>query len=374
MKKGILKEDIVIIGGGLGGLIAAIILAKNGRSVVLIEMKAYPFHKVCGEYISNEVKPFLQKENLYPVELKPIDVQRLTLTSVKGKRIDMPLDLGGFGISRYAFDEYLYQKAKSYGVSFRLQEQVLEADYILEKDHFQLTLKSGESLYAAHVIGAFGKRSTLDRTLSRSFIRKRTPYIGVKYHVKGDFERSTIALHLFNGGYCGLNPIENDLFNLCYLGNKQQLRDCGSIRKMEERFLFKNPYLADLFAGAEFVRDQPEVINEINFEPKLPVENHLLMIGDAAGMIAPLCGNGMAIAIHCGKLAAEAILSQQDRISIENQYRKNWNHHFNSRLTVGRTVQRLFDYPLLADPAITLLRKVPYVAKQIMKRTHGEVF
>src|SRR5690554_1549344 len=309
----ITKEDIVIVGGGLGGLTAAFLLAKNGRSVSLIEKKTYPFHRVCGEYISNEVRVFLQKENLFPFELYPAEVSQFRLTTAKGKTLEIRLDLGGFGISRYVFDRYLYQKAQSVGVSFRLQEQVLKTNFIDEANHFELVLQSGETIHADHVIGAFGKRSALDRRLSRSFIHKRSPYIGVKYHIKGDFARDTIAIHHFNGGYCGINPIENNAFNLCYLGNKQQLRDCGSIPKMEQRFLYQNKHLKKLFLDAAFVLDKPEVINEINFDPKLPVENHLLMVGDAAGMIAPLCGNGMAIAIHTGKLAAEALLMNTSR-------------------------------------------------------------
>ncbi|HLW21382.1 MAG TPA: NAD(P)/FAD-dependent oxidoreductase [Cyclobacteriaceae bacterium] len=368
------KEDIVIIGGGLGGLTAAILLAKNGRSVLLIEKKNYPFHRVCGEYISNEVKYFLQSEQLFPSELRPTEVSRFKLTSTSGRSVDMPLDLGGFGISRYAFDDYLYKKAVALGVDFKLQEQVLDTVFLKEKNHFQLELKSGETLYASHVIGAFGKRSTMDRTLNRSFIQKRSPYIGVKYHIKGDFEPDTIAIHAYHGGYCGLNPIENNLFNLCYLGSREQLRECGSIKKMEERFLYKNLHLEKLFAQGEFVRDRPEVINEINFESKEPVENHLLMVGDAAGLIAPLFGNGMAIAIHSGKLAAEAILQNSSRKGIEGQYQENWRCFFENRLATGRLVQKLFSVPRMAELTTALLQRSPFLGRQIMKRTHGKSF
>lgn len=368
------KIDIVIIGGGLGGLTAAILLAKNGRSVTLVEKKNYPFHRVCGEYISNEVKAFLQKENLFPGDLAPTEITRFKLTSSKGRTLDMKLDLGGFGISRYAFDEYLYQKAQSSGVKFRLNEQVEQVEFLPKDDEFRIELRPGEFLLAKHLLGAFGKRSKIDKVLSRSFMDKRTPYIGIKYHIKGDFDPDTIALHHFDGGYCGLNPIENGLFNLCYLGNKNQLRDCGSIAQMEERHLYQNHHLKTLFREAEFIREKPEVINEINFEPKLPVEGHLLMIGDAGGMIAPLCGNGMAIAIHTGKLAAEALMMNTGRQAIEDQYRNSWDHYFKQRLASGRMVQKLFDYPWMAESAIALLHNFPYLAKQIMKRTHGKPF
>lgn len=374
MKAAINKEDVIIIGGGLGGLTAGIILARQGRSVTVIEKRNYPFHRVCGEYISNEVSDFLKKEALFPYNFYPTQISRFRLTTAGGTEVNMPLDLGGFGISRYTFDDFLYQKAKAVGVNFRLQEQVLETDFLNEKDYFQLVLKSGETIYADHVIGAFGKRSVLDRTLERAFLKKRSPYIGVKYHIKGNFEPDVIAIHCYKGGYCGLNPIENGLFNLCYLGSRKQLRDCGSIQKMEERFLYENPSLKKLLTEANFVRDKPEVINEINFEPKLPVENHLLMVGDAAGLIAPLFGNGMAVAIHSGKLAAEAILQNTSRQAVERQYHENWRSIFKNRLAMGRIVQKLFSVPQMAELTSALIQRSPYLGRKIMKRTHGKSF
>src|SRR5690606_13104564 len=130
------NEEIVIVGGGLGGLMAAALLAKKGRSVLLVEKKTYPFHRVCGEYVSNEVQDFLRSENLYPEELNPAKISRFRLTSSQGKAVEMELDLGGFGISRYAFDNFLYQKAMALGVRFLLNTQVEEVSFKEREDKF----------------------------------------------------------------------------------------------------------------------------------------------------------------------------------------------------------------------------------------------
>src|SRR5690606_38168706 len=228
------KEETVIIGGGLGGLTAAALLAKKGRDVLLIEKKSFPFHRVCGVYVSNEVLAFLDKEDLFPAEINPAKITRFRLTSTKGKAVQMDLDLGGFGISRYRFDEFLYQRAKSLGVRFMLNSQVEQLVYLPKTRSFVLDVNNGAKLECQNLIGAFGKRSRIDKTLSRSFIQDRTPYIGVKYHIKGDYEKDLIELHNFKGGYCGINPIEDDQFCLCYLGNKQQLRESGNIPSMEK--------------------------------------------------------------------------------------------------------------------------------------------
>ena len=374
MQTNMKKEDIVIIGGGLGGLTAAALLSKSGRQVLVIEKKQYPFHRVCGEYVSNEVKAFLIKENLHPDALHPAEITRFMLTSTKGKAVELELDLGGFGISRYAFDDFLYRRGKAFGADFMLQTQVDQVDYLPHENHFILELNNGEKRLAQHVIGAFGKRSKIDKKLFRSFINKRTPHIGVKYHIQGDLSRNLIALHNFNGGYCGINPIEGDRFCLCYLGNKQQLREHGNIGIMEKNVLYQNPFIKAVFENSRFLSDKPEVINEINFAPKQPVEGRLLMIGDAAGMIAPLCGNGMAIAIHTGKLAAEALLKNSSRSAIESDYKQSWNKLFKSRLAVGRMIQKLFGAPLISEVAVNLLQKSHFLARQVIKRTHGEIF
>jgi flavin-dependent dehydrogenase len=372
-----LKEtefEVVVIGGGLAGLISSILLAKSGREVMLIEKKTYPFHRVCGEYISNEVVGFLKREGLFPDLVDTPDIHFFEFSDTRGKQVKVPLDLGGFGISRYVLDEWLFQKAKEAGVQSRLGTQVSKLDFDLNEDRFQLNLSDHSQIQARFVIGAFGKRSRLDHVLNRSFVQQRSPYIGVKYHVKTDFVRDTVALHNFEGGYCGLNAIEEDKFNLCYLGSRDQLRHYGTIEEMEQQILWKNPILRRVFLESDFLFDKPEVINEINFEPKQPVEHHMLMAGDSAGLITPLCGNGMAMAIHSGKLAAEALISSSNRQEIESRYRQAWNAEFRHRLWVGRTVQRLFGTKGASIFAGKLLKHVPFFAQQIIKNTHGEPF
>lgn len=365
---------IIVIGGGLAGLVSSILLAKNGKSVLLIEKKSYPFHRVCGEYISNEVLDFLKREGLFPDFVEMPSITRFEFSDTKGRKVRTSLDLGGFGISRYVLDEWLYQRALFFGVEVRTGIQVSKIDFDPKADKFSLALSDLSTLKGDFVIGAFGKRSKLDKALQRSFIQQRSPFIGVKYHLKTNFDRDTVALHNFEGGYCGINAIEEGKFNLCYLGSRNQLRQFGSVEEMERQILWKNPILERIFRESEFLFEKPEVINEINFESKKPVENHILMAGDAAGLITPLCGNGMAMAIHSGKLAAEALMSGRNREEVESIYERNWNVEFRLRLWVGRNVQRLFGNRGASIFARNLIEHVPFFAKQIIKSTHGRPF
>lgn len=366
--------ETVIIGGGLAGLVAANLLAEQKKEVLLIEKKQYPFHRVCGEYISNEALDFLQSHQLLPFGFDLPNITNFLFSDTQGKETQLPLDMGGFGISRYELDSFMYEQAKLKGAEMITGVQVEDLQYDLEKDDFLLTLAGDQQIRAKYLIGAFGKRSKLDKVLDRNFMKKRCPYLGIKYHIITDFDRDTVALHNFEGGYCGINAIEDGKFNLCYLGSRDQLRETGSIAAMEEKYLWKNPKLKKIFQESEFLFEKPEVINEINFDPKSPVENHVLMAGDAAGLITPLCGNGMAIAIQSGKFAAEKILKGGSRERIEESYRKSWEGLFKQRLWVGRKVQSLFGSGQTSAFARRLIHYVPFAARQIVKNTHGQPF
>lgn len=373
------KYDVLIIGGGLAGLINAIQLARAGLSVRLIEKKTYPFHKVCGEYISNEVLPFFHSIGVQPETMQAAQINRLQISSPSGKSVlEMPLDLGGFGLSRYALDHHLYQLAQQAGVGFVLGKSVVSVQFGEEK--FVIGLSDGSICESQLVIGAFGKRDRLDKQLNREFINRRSPYIGVKYHVKikNNFPRDLIALHNFQDGYCGVCAIEGDAYNLCYLTTRDNLKHYGSIEDMENQTLYRNPFMQQIRQCAEFLFEKPEVINEISFAPKRAVEQHILMSGDTAGLITPLCGNGMSMAIRSAHVLSGLITQyfQQDwtRQQLEEAYTRQWQQIFARRLWAGRQIQRLFGQEWISSLAVETLRRFKPAARFMVRQTHGKVF
>ncbi len=374
-------QDVVVIGGGLAGLVSSLELARAGFSVTLVERKTYPFHKVCGEYVSNEVRPYME---LLGVDLNALGAANITqfqLSSPSGRTLSSTLDLGGFGISRYTFDYALYQLGLAAGVKFVLGQQVNTVDFTKSED-FTITLSNGSVLMSRLVIGAFGKRAKLDKTLNREFMNKPSPYIGVKYHVapgplSQPFPDDLIALHNFKDGYCGMSAVENGRYCLCYLTTRDNLRQFGNIPDMERAVLWQNPHLRHVFETYTFLYDKPEVINEVSFAPKRAVENHILMAGDSAGLITPLCGNGMAMAIHGAKvaseLATEFLLNKLSRPNLERLYETRWKALFARRLWVGRTVQRLFGDEWLSELAVSAFGLYKPALRGVMRQTHGEV-
>ena len=371
------QVGVVIIGGGLAGLTCALQLIRQDLEVVVVEKKEYPFHRVCGEYISHEVTPFLRRLGAYPGHFNPPKINKLQLSSVRGNQATLDLPLGGFGISRYQFDHFLYQMAVASGVQFITRKYVQSIEF--KEDLFEITLSDHKKLYSTMAIGAFGKRSVMDKLLDRPFMKKRSPYLAVKYHAKGEFPSDQIALHNFPGGYAGISTVENERLNLCYLASRDSLKEFGEIKGLEEKVLAKNPLLKQAFDSFEFQFEKPLVINEVSFESKQPVEGHILMCGDAAGMITPLCGNGMAMAIHSSSLLAPLIIkffnkTHYKRSHLERDYSILWSQHFKQRLWAGRKIQRLFGGKWASAFAVSLIRNMNPVARYLVSQTHGEVF
>lgn len=368
------NNSILIIGAGLAGLTSAIHLSKMGLSVVIIEKNDFPKHKVCGEYISNEVLPYLQWLGVNPLDLNPTNISKVEFSTVTGKKIEGHLPLGGFGVSRYALDYFLYQKAIANGCQF-IHETVTNVEY--NQYGFKVTLSDATLLNAKIVIGAFGKRSNMDQKLSRNFIQKKSPWLAVKAHYSGEFPADLVGLHNFKGGYCGVSKVENDSINICYLADFDTFKKYKNIEEYQQKVVCQNPNLKIIFENSQLIFEKPLTISQISFARKAAVENHILMIGDTAGLIHPLCGNGMAMAIHSAKIASETIenyfkgvIPSQEKL--EEEYVLQWNHHFKNRLKIGRALAYILQKERLSGILMSGLILFPFLLPLIIKSTHGK--
>ena len=372
--------DVAIVGGGLAGLSLSIQLAKLGHRVVLFEKEKYPFHKVCGEYVSLESWNFLIGLGLDLAKINPPVISILQVSAVNGKISEHTLPLGGFGLSRYKLDHCLVQIARTAGVTVLENTKANQVSF----DGSLFRVETSRQQYKAKLTcGSFGKRSNIDVRWNRRFIiaakSRLNNYIGVKYHIKTNFPPGTIALHNFDNGYCGIVRIEGDKYCLCYLTTAANLQRCkGSVTEMEQTILCQNPHLKSIFSNSEFLYQEPLTISQISFDQKEQVKNHVLMIGDAAGMITPLCGNGMSMALHASKLAANQIdlflKNKITRTDMEQQYCMQWKKQFSGRLKTGRSVQRLFGHKWITNYFIALARRFPKLVDLLIRKTHGEAF
>ncbi len=368
-------SHILIIGGGLAGLTSAIHLAKKDISVTLIEKDTYPKHKVCGEYISNEVLPYFDFLDIDLDAIKSVEISKFTISTQKGHTINSQLPLGGFGISRYTLDYYLWKKAETLGVEL-INDQVIDVQY--RSNGFKIVTQQKRVLTSQYVIGAYGKRSILDKTLKRTFSAKKSPWLAVKAHYRAKFDTDTVALHNFKGGYCGLSKVENDRVNACFLVNYKSFKKHKDIDTFQREIMFQNPHLKTFFNDAKLLFERPITISQVNFEKKKPVENHIFMVGDSAGLIHPLCGNGMAMAIQGAQMLSELLIDNHNKTSaltrkeIEKVYLKQWHKTFSRRLYFGRLLQKVLLNDDLQFLSYKIAHILPSIVPKIIKQTHGD--
>ena len=365
--------DVVIIGGGLAGLTSGIHLSKLGIKVVIIEKNGFPKHKVCGEYISNEVLPYFNWLGIEIRDLKPSKITKMEFSTSSGRAISSDLPLGGFGISRYELDYYLSKIAIQNGCQI-IQDTATDIQFI--KDEFTIYTTNNLKLKSKILIGAFGKRSTIDLKLNRNFIFKKSPWLAVKAHYSGDFPNDLVGLHNFKGGYCGVSKIENNKINICYLVDYQTFKQYKNIEEFQSKIICKNPHLKHVFENSILLFDKSLTISQISFEKKTAVENHIFMVGDTAGLIHPLCGNGMAMAIHSAKIASELVSDFfrhkiESRKELEKKYTQEWNINFNYRLATGRLLAKILRNEKVATFIMKLMIRFTFIVPLIIKQTHG---
>ncbi len=412
--------DIIIIGGGLAGCTAAYHLHQLGFRVLLAEQKVYPCDKLCGEFLSPEAILSLKGMGVWEkIEaLQPAIIEQVLITTQAGNCYRGEMPGGGIGLSRYQLDWTLWAHCESVGVAaiqgFKVQQVTgrWEEGFRVSGGYKE---QSPGTFHARLVIGAFGKRSSLERTLNRRFWKRHHGYIAFKAHFEGIDLQRWVELHSFRGGYCGLCHIEANVpmqalpdlskpnppapfptrereelpspfrggvgrgggtrqINLCLIVKESVFRSVGSNRqRLFDEVLCTNPALRTRLETIHRVSPKFLSIGQIAFARKTCWESDLLMIGDSAGMITPLCGDGMAMAMgaaeRCVPLVADYLRGVISVSQLKEKYLKCWKGEFQGRIRWGKLLQFVLFHPILASSAVALLSRIPRLGQYLIEHT-----
>jgi menaquinone-9 beta-reductase len=366
--------DVAIIGGGVAGCSAAIHLARRGVNAVLFESKTYPHHKVCGEFLSPECGDLLNDLGVMPDVLvhRPPALDTIRFVTPGGVEWTTRLEEDALGLSRYALDDLLMRQARDLGVEVHEHTTVQNIQKTNGKPFLlDVHTHSGDSdcVEAQVVIAAHGKRSRVDTALNRSFLRRSQPFVGLKAHFRGPHTGTRIDLFTFPGGYCGMSAVEGGVVNVCLLVQQDVFHRAGGVNEFVAWMASQNPLLGEWLAQAEMLYPRWLSISQVTFAPKNPVEGGLLMAGDSAALIAPLAGNGMAMALRSGEMAARYAAELLSGTQTLDAYAHEWRAAFGERLRLAGFLQAVLLRPALLEPGLRLLNTIPALGSYFVHHT-----
>ncbi|MCP9771167.1 FAD-dependent monooxygenase [Synechococcus sp. Tobar12-5m-g] len=372
-------HDAIIIGAGLAGCGLAIQLAQQGQRVLLLEQQRYPTHKLCGEFLSTEVTAIFERLGILEAvqAAGAVPIRRASLTTCTGESFRTHLPGTALGLSRYALDRILWQRALEVGATCLDRTPVTAIDGNLAEG---FTVSTAAGFHRARLaFGAYGKCSRLDRQRGRRFAARPNPFVAVKGHYTGLSLAETVELHAFPGGYCGLSEIEAGVINVCWIGHGGLMRSAAAGLPPTEPFsravLRRNSSLASRLEAMTPVAGASQALGQISFALKGTFDDDLWMIGDTAGMIAPLCGDGMAMALGSADLALPIALAflggHIEPKLVKGRYRQGWNRAFRRRLQLGRCLQQGLLHPAVARLAVGLCGSRPALGDALIRATRG---
>ncbi|XJJ70422.1 FAD-dependent monooxygenase [Novosphingobium sp. BL-8A] len=331
--------DTLVIGAGLAGSAAACLLAQAGRLVHLIDRETGPHHKVCGEFLSEEALAHLSQLGLEPEALGGEPIGRVRLVC-GGMVAETALPFRAIGLSRHALDEALVARAAAAGARLERGVRVLRLDG--GTAHTSCGAMTGDA-----VVLATGKLPVREREGAAAH-RVHDGFVGFKMHYRLAPQasarlRGTILLALLDGGYAGLQMVEDGRANLCLVIRRSRLARLGGGWEDLPEWLDGARELAAMLRDAEPLFARPATIANLAYGmPPAPEEGDpLFRLGDRWAMTASLTGDGMAIALRSAFVAARCITAGEG----SNAYRQRMAAQAGTQVARAMTVQNAMAFP-----------------------------
>lgn len=379
------RVEIAVVGAGPAGGCAAGLLAQAGWAVALFERDTFPRDKVCGEFLSPESIDVLEQvgclEKFLGCNPSVMHSARFATESTVGPTVALPEPARG--LSRRRLDEMLFEHAETCGALCvegadvrRIEPRVGEPARL----RVRCTKTGGvKELRADVVVAAYGRRTRIDRQLDRPFFDRRSRWVAFKRHHRctdgADVRdlKGCVELHAFDGGYCGVSFVEDDVVNVCAMFDRQLLRRPGVDGMEFWEFLRRgNSALARRLSQLRPVADRRTMaVAQIPLGPRQRrAEEGVFFIGDAAGMIAPLAGDGQAMALQSATDLA-GLLNRRLPRRPHRQWNRLWRRRYGLRVGLGRWLQKAAVRPSVADPLVGLLGRFPPAAKALVSLTRA---
>lgn len=373
--------DLGIVGGGPAGTAAAIEARRRGLRVVLWDRDRFPRDKVCGEFLSPESVPFL-KDQIPTAMARAAVIRRSEFISPKGRARAFWFPSPGRGLSRHVLDEALWRAAAAAGAEVRERNGVQRLRRLepatARSGGWEVEPESGPTSMVRALLLACGRWWTIDGVPSPARENRNEaagPWMGAKAHFRGVLPRDAVEMYYFPGGYCGLAPVEDGLYNACCLIHRSVVRS-GNAKSLDDFAAWlggvtRHPMLDARLQGAT------QVTPTVSTAPLRPARrraalNDTLIAGDAAGFLDPFTGDGISMAVHSGCLAAVELAKAWSAEGVDfkraaQRYRHQMNGAVRRSYLVAGLLRRLVCAPARVQSSAAAA--LQWIGKRLLAET-----
>lgn len=357
--------EALVIGGGVAGAAVATHLARAGRAVILIERKSEAYDKVCGEFVSSEAALYLRSLNIDLQKLGAVQISTVRLY-VRDKVVAARLPFPAFSISRRVLDEALLSAASTSGAK-ALRGRAVRSLRSLD-NQWIAHLDDGDKVAGADAFLATGKHDLKGRKRPQGV---QGDLIAFKMHYRLSPAQiaalgSSVELFLFPGGYAGLELVENSIANLCLV-----IRMCHFAELDHSWELLVSALRSDFVSlhhrltGADPCWNRPLAIASIPYGYVRRFADGLWHLGDQAGVIPSFSGDGIAIALHSARLAAEYYVAGKS----PSQFQGRLARDIAEQVRRATLISRMLVNPSGQAIAIALARIFPDLLRVVARCT-----
>lgn len=363
--------DVLIAGAGPAGALAAIVLARRGARVLVVDRARFPRHKLCGDTLNPGALALLRHQGLAHLADAGLPLTGMIVTGPTGARVvgDYGSGLAGRSLTRSVFDASLVEAAAAAGAQVQEGVKVVGA---LFDDRSPSAIVRGALLEhrgrrmrvpALITIAADGRRSTLG--VATGLLRHPDAprrWAAGAYFTGVDGLGARGEMHVRRGHYIGVAPLPGGMANVCYVSADR--RGFDDPATMMLRTIAADVQLRDRFRAAERVSDVT-VVGPLAVDASTAGMPGLLLAGDAAGFVDPMTGDGMRLALHGGLLAAAVALDvlADPTLAGHELLARRRRDAFGRKLLVNRRLRALVARPSLVGAAAIVARTAPAVVR-----------
>ncbi len=348
--------DVAVVGAGPAGSFAAYLLGRAGKKVLLIDKNKDPVRKVCGEYLCPRGVALINGSGAGTALRESLPINGMKMVTPRGTTVhsSFPLQASGRAVNRKIFDNHLLELAKSQGVELRLGVTV--GDLRRAEHGWTLATNRGD-FSASFVIGADGRGSRISKIFDNDRENKDRR-VAVHCFVNSERDNDRFGeMHMFaDSSYIGVDPTGTREVNLSLVANAQTIQSLGGPARALFHYINLSTDLQRRF-GVELVNTPVTTAYPIQHQTNSVVPGEgVALVGDAAGFVDPLTGEGIFNALLSSQLLSQALIEQPERAL--PRYRRSYVKHLRGKIRLNRVFQWLLRKPWLIERiAKFLLRK-----------------